>query len=89
MKHPDVPPLPGREQHPHSFEDTNGLVHLGETALRLDGASDWPWMDCYANSAFMYWVDKPPSCMWCITRQERPETLQGPWPPKRDPWVSG
>lgn len=80
--------LPERRPYHRCFEDHNGIVHLGEACIRLDGESDWPWMDCHASSSFMYWVAKPPSCFWCIAGLERSEGLRGPWPPTRDPWVS-
>lgn len=77
-----------RQPYERCFEDHNGLVHLGEVSTRRDGESDWPWMDCFASSSYMYWVSKPPSCLWCIAGLERPEELKGPWLPKPDYWRS-
>ena len=57
--------------HPYSWRDDFGVIHTGEKCIRLDHTSDWPWTDCGASSAYMRWINQPPTCLWCVVGVDR------------------
>lgn len=82
-----------REEYPNSFVAADGIVHAGEKAIRLDGESDWPWLDCGLSSAYAHWVAAPPTCIWCVAQIQQDHQVVSPTSPSigrwrgKGPWV--
>jgi hypothetical protein len=54
----------------HTWSDGDGVVHLGERAIRRDGTSDWMWADCGKRTINMHYINKSPNCLACLTGQD-------------------